>query len=113
VQYATATVVLALASALTEQQQVAWSARFVGALVWLVLVLSLGAVLLLLVLLRRGSASGVSSLFYLVPPATAVEAYLLFGERLAAVGWVGIAVTALGVALVVRTPRTTALPAVA
>jgi drug/metabolite transporter (DMT)-like permease len=102
VQYATATGCLSVASALTEQQHVTWSARFVGALVWLVLVLSLGAVLLLLVLLRRGSASGVSSLFYLVPPATAVEAYLLFGERLAAVGWVGIGVTALGVALVVR-----------
>ena len=105
VQYATATGCLAVASALTEQQRVMWSARFVGALVWLVLVLSIGAVLLLLVLLRRGSASGVSSLLYLVPPATAIEAYLLFGERLAAVGWVGIAVTALGVALVVRPPR--------
>jgi len=108
VQYATATGCLAVASALTEQQRVMWSARFVGALVWLVLVLSIGAVLLLLVLLRRGSASGVSSLLYLVPPATAIEAYLLFGERLAAVGWVGIAVTALGVALVVRPPRATA-----
>jgi drug/metabolite transporter (DMT)-like permease len=105
VQYAAATGCLTVASALTERQHVIWSARFVGALVWLVLVLSLGAVLLLLVLLRRGTASGVSSLYYLVPPATAVEAYLLFGERLAAVGWVGIGVTALGVALVVRPPR--------
>jgi drug/metabolite transporter (DMT)-like permease len=105
VQYAVATGCLTVASALTERQHVVWSARFIGALAWLVVVLSLGAVLLLLVLLRRGTASGVSSLYYLVPPATAVEAYLLFGERLAAVGWVGIAITALGVALVVRPPR--------
>lgn len=105
VQYAAATVALAVLSALTEQQHVTWSGRFVGALVWLVVVLSLGAVLLLLVLLRRGSAAGVSSLLYLVPPATALEAYLLFGERLAALSMVGIAATALGVALVVRTPR--------
>lgn len=105
VQYAAATVALAVLSALTEEQHITWSTRFVGALLWLVVVLSLGAVLLLLVLLRRGTAAGVSSLLYLVPPATALEAYLLFGERLAAVSLVGIAATAVGVALVVRAPR--------
>ncbi len=105
VQYAAATVVLSALSALTEDQQVTWSPRFVGALVWLVVVLSIGAVLLLLVLLQRGSAAGVSSLLYLVPPATAVEAYLLFGERLSPVSLVGIAAAAVGVALVVRAPR--------
>ncbi len=67
---------------LTEDVRIRWTAQFVAALLWLVLALSLGAVLLLLVLLRRGSAAGVSSLFYLVPPATAFEAYLLFGEQL-------------------------------
>lgn len=102
VQYATAAGVLVVASALTEDQTIDWTPKFVGALVWLVLVLSLGAVLLLLVLLRRGSAAGVSSLLYLVPPATAVEAYLLFDERLAALSLAGIVLTAAGVALVVR-----------
>jgi drug/metabolite transporter (DMT)-like permease len=105
VQYAAATLALAVASALTEHQHITWSPRFVGALVWLVVVLSLGAVLLLLVLLRRGSAAGVSSLLYLVPPATALEAYFLFGERLAALSLIGIVATAVGVALVVRAPR--------
>jgi drug/metabolite transporter (DMT)-like permease len=57
------------------------------------------------VLLRRGTASGVSSLYYLVPPAVAVEAYLLFGERVSALSLAGIAVTAVGVALVVVPPR--------
>lgn len=102
VQYAAAAGVLVVASALTEEQRIDWTPKFVGALVWLVVVLSLGAVLLLLVLLRRGSAAGVSSLLYLVPPATAVEAYLLFDERLAAVSLAGIVLTAAGVALVVR-----------
>ncbi len=111
VQYSAATVVLAVLSAATEQQRIAWTPRFVGALVWLVVVLSLGAVLLLLVLLRRGSAAGVSSLLYLVPPATAVEAYLLFDEHLALLSVLGIVVTAVGVALVVRSPRQV-LPAV-
>ncbi|MGZ6792143.1 MAG: DMT family transporter [Mycobacteriales bacterium] len=101
-QYAAATVVLAVASLLTEHQRIAWTPRFVGALVWLVVVLSLGAVLLLMVLLRRGTASSVSSLFYLVPPVTALETWVLFDERLAALSVLGVGVTAGGVALAVR-----------
>ena len=54
---------------------------------------------------RRGTAAGVSSLYYLVPPATAVEAYLLFGETVGGLSLIGIGVTALGVALVVVPPR--------
>lgn len=106
VQYAAAGVLLGALALSTEDSTIEWTPRFVAALAWLVLALSIGAVLLLLVLLRRGSASGVSSLFYLVPPATAVEAYLLFGETLAPVSVLGIVVAAVGVALVVRTPRT-------
>ncbi len=101
-QYAVSAVVVIVLALATETRQVAWTGRFVGALAWMVLVLSIGAVLLLLALLRRGSASGVSSLLYLVPPATALEALLLFDERLALLSVVGIAVTAVGVALVVR-----------
>ena len=111
VQYAAASLLLLAAAGATESLHVVWSREFVLALVWLVLVLSLGAVLLLLLLLRRGSASSVSSLLYLVPPATAVEAFLLFGERLAPPALAGVAVAALGVALVVtpadRGPRRT------
>ena len=107
VQYAAAAAVLAALSAATETQRIAWTSEFVAALIYLVVALSIGAVLLLLVLLRRGSASGVSSLYYLVPPATAVEAYLLFGEQLSALALVGIVVTCVGVALVVRQPKVT------
>jgi drug/metabolite transporter (DMT)-like permease len=102
VQYAAATAVLAVASLAVEDQQIAWTGKFVLALVWLVLVLSLGAILLLMLLLRRGTASSVSSLLYLVPPATAVEAWLLFDERLHPLSVVGVGVTAVGVALAVR-----------
>jgi drug/metabolite transporter (DMT)-like permease len=102
VQYGAATAVLAVASLAVEDQHIAWTPRFVGALAWLIVVLSLGAVLLLMVLLRRGTASSVSSLLYLVPPATALEAWLLFDETLARLSVVGVAVTAVGVALAVR-----------
>lgn len=105
VQYGAASLPLLLGAALTEDVRIRWTAQFVAALLWLVLALSLGAVLLLLVLLRRGSAAGVSSLFYLVPPATAFEAYLLFGEQLPPLSIGGVAVTAAGVALVLRRPR--------
>jgi drug/metabolite transporter (DMT)-like permease len=81
---------------------ITWNAQFIGAFIWLLLVLSVGAILLLLWLLNRGSAASVSSLFYLVPPATAIEAFFLFGEKVNTQGLLGIGVTALGVWLVIR-----------
>jgi drug/metabolite transporter (DMT)-like permease len=105
VQYAAAAGLLVVAALATEDVSIRWTGEFVAALVWLVLCLSIGAVLLLLLLLRRGSAAGVSSLYYLVPPATALEAYLLFGERVSGLSLTGIGVTAVGVALVVVPPR--------
>lgn len=105
VQYAAAAALLTAAAGVTESFAITWTPEFLVALIWLVVVLSLGAVLLLLLLLRRGSASSVSSLFYLVPPATALEAYVLFGERLSPPALVGVAVTAVAVALVVTPVR--------
>lgn len=69
---------------------------------WAVLVTSIAAVLLLLWLLNRGSAAKVSSLLYLVPPTAVLQAFLLFGEKVTATGMAGIVMTALGVALVIR-----------
>lgn len=105
VQYAAATTVLLALMLTVEDPSITWTVEFTIALVHLVLALSLGAVLLLLVLLRRGTASSVSSLFYLVPPATALEAYLLFDERLSGVSLAGVAVAVTGVALVLRPVR--------
>jgi drug/metabolite transporter (DMT)-like permease len=105
VQYAASAAVLLAVALVTEDLAIRWTGEFVAAFVWLVLVLSIGAVLLLLLLLRRGTAAGVSSLYYLVPPATAVEAYFLFGETVSGLSLVGIGITALGVALVVVPSR--------
>jgi drug/metabolite transporter (DMT)-like permease len=69
---------------------------------WAVFVTSIAAVLLLLWMLTQGSAAKVSSLLYLVPPMTAIQALILFGEKLNAQTVIGIAMTALGVALVQR-----------
>ena len=74
--------------------QVRWTGEFLFALAWLGLVLSVGAVFLLYVLIRRGAAAQVASLFYLVPPATAIIAYLMFDERLGLLALAGMVVTA-------------------
>jgi drug/metabolite transporter (DMT)-like permease len=64
--------------------------------------LSIGAIGLLLVLIRRGAVAGVAALLYLVPPVSAVMAYGLFGETLSPVQVAGMAVAALGVAIASR-----------
>ena len=102
IQNATAGLLMLLLALGSESMHVEWHTEFVLALCWLCLVLSVGATMLLLSLLRRGAASRIASLFYLVPPVTAFMAYLLFGETLGATALVGMAVTALAVALVNR-----------
>jgi drug/metabolite transporter (DMT)-like permease len=74
----------------------------IWAMVWAVLVTSIAAVLLLLWLLNRGSAAKVSSLLYLVPPMAVFQAFILLHEKVSAQEIVGIALTAMGVALVIR-----------
>lgn len=101
-QYLASGTVLALAAIGTSGTHIDFTPKFFAAMTWLILALSVGAILLLLWLLNTGSAASVSSLFYLVPPATALEAYLLFGEKVNTQGFLGIGITALGVWLVIR-----------
>jgi drug/metabolite transporter (DMT)-like permease len=101
IQYLASTVAMGLIAVTTETMEIQWTAEFIFALVWLVVMLSLGAISLLTLLIRRGAASEVASLFYLVPPATAAEAFLLFGERLGLMALVGMVPAALGVAMAV------------
>jgi drug/metabolite transporter (DMT)-like permease len=85
-----------------EARPVQWTGEFIFALGWLVLVLSLGAMFLLFAMLRHGEASRVASLMYLTPAVTAVMAYLLFSESLPVRSIAGLAVTGVGVYLVMR-----------
>ncbi len=81
----------------TETREIDWNAELYFALVWLVLVLSLGAVFLLMWLIRQGSVSQVATLFYLVPAVTTLLAWLLFDETLGAVQLIGMATAAIAV----------------
>ncbi|MCU0814118.1 MAG: DMT family transporter [Burkholderiaceae bacterium] len=87
-----------------EAERMVLHPELVGAMAWSVLVLTLGGSSLLYLLIQRGAATRVTSLMYLVPPCTAVLAWWLFDEALGPVVLAGIALTALGVALVVREP---------
>jgi drug/metabolite transporter (DMT)-like permease len=91
--------------ALIETESVQWNAEMVGAMAWSVVGLTLGGSSLLYMLIQRGAAASVTSLMYLVPPTTAVIAWFLFDEAITFVTIAGIALTALGVSLVVRPPK--------
>jgi drug/metabolite transporter (DMT)-like permease len=96
--------VVTLPLALLETEAVQWNGQLLGSLAWSVLALTLGGSSLLYLLIQRGAATAVTSLLYLVPPCTALMAWVLFREPIGVTTVAGIALTALGVSLVVRTP---------
>ncbi|MFZ2824311.1 DMT family transporter [Hydrogenophaga sp.] len=107
-----AALLVTLPLALMESESMHWSlndgalnAELVGAMAWSVLGLTLGGSSLLYMLIQRGAAASVTSLMYLVPPSTALIAWLLFAEPITAVTIAGTALTAFGVSLVVRPAR--------
>jgi drug/metabolite transporter (DMT)-like permease len=102
-QFLFAGVILTLISVLSGRTNLQWNLQSTLAMAWAVIVTSIIAVVALLWMLQRGSAAKVSSLLYLVPPAASLQAWALFGEKLNAQSIIGIAMTALGVALVQRT----------
>jgi drug/metabolite transporter (DMT)-like permease len=85
-----------------EFSDIQWTPRFLGALAWAVLALSIAAIFLLFALIRRNDATKVTSLLYLTPPTTAVMAWLMFGEAFSALGVAGMALAVTGVIFVVK-----------
>ncbi len=106
IQFSATGLVMLLLAFTVETRIVQWSGQFVFALFWLAVVLSIGAISLLYLMIRRGAASKVASLFFLTPSVTAIMAFLLFDESLTWLAMAGLLVTAAGVALVMRPVRT-------
>ncbi|MGH8728051.1 MAG: DMT family transporter [Burkholderiales bacterium] len=102
IQFGASALVLLIIAPLTETMHVEWTGEFVFALLWLTLVLSLGAMTLLWLLLRHNEASRVSAMFYLVPATTALIGFAVFDERLDPLAILGFVVASTGVALVTR-----------
>ena len=100
----TAALILALG---TETMVVQWTGEFVLAMLWLVTVLSIGAISLLLMMIRASAVSKVTSLFYLIPAVTAVMAAMFFGEILNWLQLFGIVLVMVAVFLI-RSPTTAA-----
>jgi drug/metabolite transporter (DMT)-like permease len=102
VQYVGALAVTLPAAFLLEPMHIEWNATMALVLAWSVLALSIGAIFLLLLLIRHGEVSRASALIYLVPPTAAAQAWLLFGETLNATQIAGMVLTAVGVAFASR-----------
>ncbi|QKV17135.1 DMT family transporter [Oricola thermophila] len=106
-QYVGALALIGAGSLAFETRVIDWTPKFVFALGWLVLVLSIGAIFLLMLLIRQNAVSSVSGLFYLVPACTSVIAFLMFGETLTLPQLAGLVLATLAVLMIsgVRFPR--------
>ena len=102
IQYAASLAVVLPLSLWLERGGFAWNAELLLALAWSVLALSVGAIFLMFALIRRGAATKVASLFYLVPLVTVVLAWLLFDEGFTPLAAAGLVITTVGVAIVQR-----------
>lgn len=101
-QYVSVALLMGIMTWLFEDQGVVWDLQLILALGWLVLGLSVTAILLLMYMIREGETAKVASYFYLVPPVASIEAWILFDESLTIVAITAIATTVLGVYLVVK-----------
>ena len=101
-----AALVVTLPLALLEPAAIAWESELLWAMAWSVLALTLGGSSLLYLLIERGAATSVASLMYLVPPSTALLAWLLFNETITVITLAGTGLSVLGVALVVHQAKT-------
>ena len=108
IQFFVASIFFITIACIFETRDIQWSSEFIFALSWLVLALSLGAISIMFVLIRIGAAASFASLFYLVPPVTALIAWWFFDEQLTAHTLLGIGLTGLGVWLVMK--KTNSLP---
>ncbi len=102
IQSLAATAFFLVICATIEPPEIDWQLPFLLTLAWMVLMISLGAYLILMVMIRRDSMAAVSSLMFLVPPVTAILAAIGFEEPLTLLGIIGFCVTSAGVYLVTR-----------
>lgn len=88
-----------------EPYRLEWTAEVTVAMAWIVLAVSLGAISILMVLIRKGRMAATSSLFFMVPPISAIFGYLVFDEKLGMLGMAGFVLASIGVWLVNREDR--------
>jgi drug/metabolite transporter (DMT)-like permease len=82
-----------------ETLRVEFTTPFIAAMAYLVIANSIISITLLLAMIRKGEVARVSSLFFLVPPTAALGAWILMGEKMPNLAWVGMAIAGIGVAM--------------
>lgn len=97
VQLTVASVVMFFLAKNFEGFDVQWTTPLILSSAWLSIVNSIGAISLLYIMMRKGEASKVASLFYLIPSVTAIMGFLVLGEKLSDIALIGFLVTASGV----------------
>jgi drug/metabolite transporter (DMT)-like permease len=105
VQHLVALVLMLPLAAFVEHFAADWSGAYSASLAWLVLVNAVGGFALFFVLLRRGAATDVAALFYLMPPVTAVMSFFVLGERLTLPMLPGFALVVAGIWLGTRNAK--------
>lgn len=100
IQFSTSALLCLIMMFIFETREVQWTIPMIGAMLWGILTISIGAMSLWFILLRRGDATKVSSVMYLTPPTTALMAWVLFDEPLTALILIGTMVSMLGVLIV-------------
>ena len=103
IQFGVSAICCLMMALLFETREVEWNASLIGALLWGILPISIGAMSLLFILIRQGAATKVTSLMYLTPPTTAFMAWILFGEKLTPLILLGTLITMVGVLIVNQT----------
>jgi drug/metabolite transporter (DMT)-like permease len=102
IQYTGSSIILIILSLIFESYAVSWTARFIIALAWMVLIISVGATMLLYLMIRRGNLTNVTSLFYCVPPITSLLDYFVFGHSLHLATFFGMVLIVGGLILINR-----------
>jgi drug/metabolite transporter (DMT)-like permease len=82
-----------------EHFAIVWNAQIALALVYHVVLGSIGAFTILHLLMRHGQATGVTSLLYLTPPVATLVEWAVFGRAPTSIVWIGMAVACCGVAM--------------
>ena len=97
-----ASIFLFLTSFFFETAYIKFNTSFILSMSWQIIMVSFGAFTILMYLIKVGSASKTSNLFFLVPPTTAIMAWAVLNEELYRIDIIGLIIATVGVFIATR-----------
>ena len=97
-----AAIFLFITSMFFENSYINFTNSFILSMSWQIIMVSFGAFTILMYLIKIGSASKTSNLFFLVPPTTAIMAWIVLGEELLSNDSIGLFIPAVGVCIATK-----------